>query len=349
MIDLIEKMQELESGAVKTEPAEGFWSGHSVFQIPVRVLGYKGKAESLVLTYFFERANSISFYSSAAVLIQISVQEKTIALRTGLNRSTVSEAIVSLEADDCIRVLRRRDPVTKKIKLSVYVLLHSESKNPLVATPGSFGVCHHNADRPYITAPKELREKLKGMQAAGRAVYLSALALASRKVSTSFGVTPEEWKKESLLGRNAFNRGLKQCAKLKLLTYKRYVLTLNDPATGAPTYRVAGGRIDHENPQWKFDLNKVTAEQWQATVERLLRKEFIVGSSGWTHATKTTRCPLCKHCRCFRANFGASQFLCEHCNANGRLAQLVMRVRRIKMSEAKLFIQEQMTPVEVAA
>jgi hypothetical protein len=232
--------------------------------------------------------------------------------------------------------------VTKQIKLNVYLLLHSESKSPLTATPGSFGVCHHNADRPYITAPKETREKLKRMQAAGRAVYLSGLAIASGRKCTSFGVTPDEWKRQSLLGRNAFNRGRKECVKLKLLSYKRQKLILNDPATGRPSYRVAGGRIEHENPQWKFDLNTVTAEQWRATIERLLRHQFIVGDSGWTHGTKDTRCPFCKEFRCFRVNFGASQFLCHGCNKNGRLAQLVMRVRRIKMPEAKLYIQEQM-------
>src|ERR1700681_2416144 len=116
MLEYIEKLYELQQQSGKKKE-EGFWSGHSVFQIPVSVLGYKGKSESMVLTYFFERANSISFYSASAVIIEIHVREKVIAARTGLSEDTVSDAIVSLEADECIRVSRRRDPATKKIKL----------------------------------------------------------------------------------------------------------------------------------------------------------------------------------------------------------------------------------------
>jgi hypothetical protein len=37
---------------------DAFWSGHSLYQIPMRVLGYKGTAKALVLSYFYERANS---------------------------------------------------------------------------------------------------------------------------------------------------------------------------------------------------------------------------------------------------------------------------------------------------
>jgi len=34
---------------------------------------------------------------------------------------------------------------------------------------------------------------------------------------------------------------------------------LHDPVTGKPSERVRG-RVEHENPRWKFDLNKVSAE-----------------------------------------------------------------------------------------
>jgi hypothetical protein len=173
------------------------------------------------------------------------------------------------------------------------------------------------------------------MNASGRQVYLTALAMASKRVSTSFGVSRENWKTESLLGRNAFDRGVKECAANGLLIYRRYVLTLN--ATSRPKER-----IEHENPRWKFDLNSVTVEQWQKVCEALLKRTFIVGDSGWSHATRESLCPFCTEPRSFRLNFKDSKYLCNNdkCGRFGRMGQLVQRVLRVtQMSEAKKFIQ----------
>lgn len=341
----LQRMQTLE----KKQQEQGFWTGHSLFQLPSRVLDYKGSAECLVLTYFFERANSISFYSQSAVVIEIHVQQKTVAERTGLDEDTVSRAVNSLEADQAIQVCRRRDPKTKQIKLSIYILLHSETKNPLMSTPGTFGVCHQNLERPFISAPKETRPQLMQMKPGGRAVYLAALALASSRVSTSFGMRRDEWKSESRLGRNAFDRGLKECLKRKLLTYKKYVLTLNDPVTGAPSNRGAHEFIRHENPQWKFDLNTVTADQWQQIVQELLKRDFLINSNGWTWTRREILCPFCRTERSFTVNFQTGQYRCHaaQCGdkAAGRLGQLVARVLRVPMNAAKEYIRSRVGDV----
>jgi hypothetical protein len=342
MNDFLIDLRAMQEGNQKKEQ-ESFWSGHSLFQVPFGVLRYKGTAETLVLLYFYERANSVSFYSKSEVVIEIPVKEKTIAVRTGLNEDTVSDAIVSLEADDCIRVSRRRDPLTKQIRLSVYLLLHSQTKNPLTSTPGVFGVCHHNFERPYISAPKETREQLRRMKPGGRAAYLSALALASRRVSTKFGVTRDEWKAQSQLGKNAFHRGLRECELRNILSYKRGVLTLNDPKTGNPSQRTSASRVEHANPRWRFDLNAVTAEQWQDVIGRLLHRTFIVGSDGWTRTERGSMCPFCKKERCFTVNFTQGQYRChnEECKSGrGRLGQLVQRVLGLPMARAKAFIAE---------
>ncbi len=329
----------------KERESDSFWAGHSRFQISRRVLRYKGKSESLVLVYLYERASSISFYSTEAVLIEIKVQEEKIAERTGICVRAVSLAIISLEVDGCIKVSRHRDPLTKKIKTSVYVLLHSETREPLTSSPKNYGVCEENRDLPYITAPKETREKIVQMNPSGRQVYLAALFAASVRVATSFGIPRDEWKLESGLGRNAFDRGLKECTAKGLLSYRRYVLTLSDPATGAPSKRVRG-RIEHENPKWEFDLDEVKAETWRAVVERLMQRRFVIGSNGWSNSARETFCPFCKEARSFRVHFGTAEhkceFKCHACARYGRLGKLIQKLLgTTKMSEVKDILKEE--------
>jgi hypothetical protein len=98
-------IQKLESWK-ETKTQESFWVGHSVFQVPVQVLNYKGTSEALVLAYLFDRANSNSFYSNGETAIEIREQETTIAKRTGLDRCTVSQAIISLEADGWVLAVK---------------------------------------------------------------------------------------------------------------------------------------------------------------------------------------------------------------------------------------------------
>jgi hypothetical protein len=327
------------------EQDDSFWSGHSRYQIPARILGYKGKAEALVLSYFYERANTVSFFSAKAVFIEVKVREQILAKRTGLSVRAVETAIISLEVDRAIRVYRNKDKITGLVCTRVYVPLHSETAEPLLCCPNDYGVCEKNFDKPYITAPKQTRALLVQMNASGRQVYLTALAMASKRVSTSFGVSRENWKTESLLGRNAFDRGVKECAANGLLTYRRYVLTLN--ATSRPKEG-----IEHENPKWKFDLNAVTAEDWQEVCGALLKRTFIVGDNGWSHATRESLCPFCTEPRSFRVNFKEAKYLCHYdkCARFGRLGQLVQRVLHVtSMSKAKDYIKAVIAKQEAVA
>jgi hypothetical protein len=324
------------------EEQEGFWRGHSIFQLPVRILSMKGKAEAVVLTYFYEYANTRAFYANTSVVVEIEVKEQTLMNRTRLSRPSVYRTIDALEEQDFIRVTRRRDPLTGEKSINVYLLLHSMTKEPLFSTPREWGICNQNGDRPYITAPKETRERLTEMSAAARQTYLAALSLASKRVRTSFSLPRDEWKTETTLGRNAFDRGVNECVARGLLTYSRYVLTLNDPKTAKPSGRVKKEFIHHENTNWKtLDFKDVTPEQWKKVVEKLLRTEFILGDSGWTHGTRTTVCPLCKETRSFRLNFKEQEYRCHACENFGKLGQLVQRVLKVtSMEKVKLFILE---------
>jgi hypothetical protein len=326
------------------------WSGHSVYQLPTTVHRYKGAPEAIVLCYLYEFASTISFYSSEPVVIQLKVSQEKIAEKTGLSLRAVPAAIQELEADRCIRVERFRDKSTGQIKLNVYLLLHSTTKEPLYTTPKIWGVCHQNADRPYITAPKELLKSLTPMQPSARAVYLAALGLASVRTSMSFALTRDVWKAETLLGRNAFNRGLKECVKRGLVKYKRQTLALNDPATGKPSTKTLHERVRHANADWKFNLDAITAAEWQRVAERLLKRDITVSASGWSHTTADSLCPFCKEPRSFTMNFALSRWKCHHCDARGRMFQLVQQVmREPKAQRVREYIAETLAPEQETA
>jgi hypothetical protein len=275
------------------------------------------------------------------------VKEETIAERCSFGRWAVSHAIRKLEADCRIRVSRTRDTITGELKISIYLLLHSATKEPLKTSPGDYGFCHSNFERPYITLPAEAFDILPQMSRSARAVYLTALAIGSARICTSFGVRRDDWKKESVLGRNAFNRGVSECLRKRLLTYRRGLLTLNDPETGRPSERVGGSRVEHENPAWKFDLNTVDAETWRASVERLVKSSFTVDKiTGWTHCKRDSYCPFCGKERTFRVNFTAAKFQCFACERNGGLGKLLMKLLgTASMTKVKVFIREQQPKV----
>src|SRR5262249_24469035 len=143
---------------------EGIWIGHSVFQLPVTAHRYRGNSEALVLCYLYELASGLSFYSEKPVVIELKVKQEKIAEKTSLSLWSVSQAVNALEADHCIKVERFRDGERGQVKLNVYLLLHSTTREPLRCSPNIWGVCLQNEDKPYVTAPKELLRSLIPMQ-----------------------------------------------------------------------------------------------------------------------------------------------------------------------------------------
>jgi hypothetical protein len=124
-----------------------------------------------------------------------------------------------------------------------------------------------------------------------------------------------------------------------------------DPLTGKQAKRQPREFVNHEDPNWKFDLDTVTPGQWRAVINRLLpRREFNEGKDGWTFTTGHA-CPFCKSERAFAVHFGKLEEPYKHaavykCHAGktdkcgGNLGQLVRRLLRVSMAEAKEFIQE---------
>jgi hypothetical protein len=324
----------------ETEEREGFWTGHSIFQVPMRILSYRGSVEAMVLLYLYERANRISFFSEQPVLIEVPVSEKKIAKRTEHSERAVRQAIAALDADRCIRVVHTRN-AKGRVQTSVYLLLHSQTGKPLQCFPRLHGICHQNSDRPFITCPKETRDKLKGMQKAGRQVYLAALSLVSAKMNTTLSVNRDEWQTETMLGIDAFYDGLRECKKAKLLVFKKGTLTLLDPRTGERSTRTKQTLVYDKNTNWRFPLDDITAAQWEAVIRRLLKRELVNGASGWTVSGADDLCPLCHAARGFRVNYEDAKYSCKECGSYGRLGQLVHRLLRVTQWEhVRQYIRE---------
>lgn len=329
-----------------------FWKGHPRFQVPHRVLALKGKAEAQLLLYFYERAESLSFYCDTSVILEIKVTMETLCARTGLGNQAVSQAIRNLDGK-YINVVRRRNAVTGQWRVSVYLLLHSQSKEPLTTTPQTYGVCRANFEQSYVTVTKDHRKVLNTMTPTGRQVCLSVLAVASRKMLTSFAINKGLLVAESGLKPRMFRRGFKECREHGLFTYARHVLVLNDPKTRLPSVR--GQRdsfIEHEAPKWKFDLNGVTPEQWRYVVEKLLKCQFIFGSNDtWSKTVRGNLCPFCKQPSAFSVSFKTAAYRChfEECGELGRLGKLVQRLMCVKkMHQVKTFIQGCIGELEAA-
>lgn len=214
--------------------------------------------------------------------------------------------------------------------------------------PGEYGLLSSNSNDPhfsFITIPRASLDKIDFMKhAAEKSVYIAALALASKAMHEVIHVDRSLWQELSHLGRNAFSEGVKCCKTKKLFSYSKKILTLFDPLTGKPTERWRSPRewIDHENPTWKFDLRKITPEQWHVIAEKLFHQTFP-DVDGWTPTTKELRCPFCKQHDTFAVNFHLSRYKCHNDDClgqKGMLGQLVKQVRGTNMDAAKKFISE---------
>jgi hypothetical protein len=338
------------------EREAAFWSGFSRFQVPDSILRYKGNAPAQVYMLLFRVACSISYHSKRTQQLEVSKPHSFICHQTKLSERAVERAVKTLERDGLIIIIPREQKIVSRKADGTYirnsiVLLHPETREPLYTLPGSYSVCYRNMVTPYLTVPRAHEDRLYEMQRSGRAVGLSALSEASERQQLSFVSRKSDLKEKSGLGRNHFELGLSECEREKLLTYAKNIVTMLDPLTGKQANRQPREFINHEDPNWKFDLDTVTPEHWRAVIKRLMpRREFYEGSDGWTFTTGHP-CPFCKKERAFSIHFGKLEEPQKHaavykCHAGktekcgGNLGQLVRRLLRCSMAEAKAHIQD---------
>jgi hypothetical protein len=325
---------------IEAERAQTFWVGYSLVQVPKRILDYAGRSEALVLADLYKRACSAvsrtQYQLKKLDRIEISIGQEELAYVTGLSVDGVSLAVLQLEADLAVKVHRRHhDPRTGQTSLSVYLLRHSTTHDPLFAVEG--GICYGNGDFPFITIPKDALPHMNQLPARARAVYLSALWLASERKEMSFGVLREQWKEASRLSKNSFNRGLHNCKRL--LSYKRQTLTLFDPSTGAPSQRTAHEWVQHENTRWQFDIKRdVKLEDWKRIVADLFKQELNYDENGRSYTSRDIRCPFCHGEQCFQVNIQTGWYRCFNSACSRPCADLFFLVKRVLNARGKTAI-----------
>ena len=322
----------------------GIFSGFSTFQCPVTLLQYAGNpAVHLALLLYVQGAGTSYRSSETGADVSFLATIKRKAEVSGLSPRAVRSGFHRLEKDGYISLRMNRKTDAGRFRARRVFLLNPETGERLSTDPGSYGLLSSNASDEYfsfITVPRASLEAIHIMKhASEKAVYLAALCLVSKACDEVVFVERLLWRQLSHLGKNAFDRGVRYCISRKFLSYRKHVLTVNDPQTGKPTerWKNAGVRIEHENTHWKFDLNTVTPEEWQTVVEKLLHESFA--GDGWRHG-KDIACPFCGERDVFAVNFSLSGFTCHGCREKGKLGQLVQRVRGTNMGAAKVFIQE---------
>jgi len=217
----------------KQHPASDLWIGFSRFEVPEGVTKYAGKVAAHVLLLLYQSASGKSFYSATESELSFVAVEDHLAKKTGLTTRSIQLAFTQLESDGRIRRLRRTRP-DGTFRTSVFTLLDS-SGSPLQTSPYKYGVCRQN-DVPFVTIPKASLDAINKMKLASqKAVYLSALALVHQhKKESGISVDRNEWQKLSGLGESkyAFSSGLAYLKAEKLVTYRKGILTVNDPRKG---------------------------------------------------------------------------------------------------------------------
>jgi len=330
--------------------ASDLWIDFSRFEVPEGVTQYAGKVAAHVLLLLYQRASGKSIYSGSQRDLSFKVSEESehrLAKKIGLTTRSIQLAFTQLEFDGRIRRLRKTRP-DGTFDTSVLTLLDS-SGEPLQTSPYKYGVCRQN-NVPFITFTKRSLDAINKMKLpSAKAVYIAALALVHRnKTEGGISVDRKEWQSLSGLGESkyAFSSGLAYLKAEKLVTYRKQMLTVNDPRTGEPADRSDNPKpwIDHgPGTNWKDgDLDDVPAEDFQRFVEAMLGRKFEVGEDGWTLRSE---CPFCHYKRRFRMNFAWSQCICD-CGKRGRLVKLVSEVKGIPGSEVIALLKQSMKPPE---
>jgi hypothetical protein len=324
----------------------GLWNNFSSFQCPVELVEFAGSPAMHLALLLYQQAAVVSYRAREENRnVRFKVTIKNRATASGLSPRSVRSAFKVLERDGLI-VRKRRQKGTDGRFLDTYVdMLDPQTGYALQTFPKVYGLLSSNATNDYfhfITVPKAALTAIKCMtHACEKSVYIAALCLASKAGDECVAVDRALWQQVSHVKRAAFSRGLKYCVNRGLVSYRSGVLTVNDPLTGLPTERWKHPRefIHHENPQWEYDLDKVTPDEWRIVIPKAFNGLAPL-TDGW-HTLKEVGCPFCGERGKFNISYSDTRFRCHACiEGRGRLGKLLKRVLGTDMNSAKTFIQE---------
>jgi hypothetical protein len=314
------------------------WKNHYQFEVPAQVLSYKGQAPAHVTMLLYSHADG-TYRKSATeydLVLKVGVEAKAKAGK--LSDDSVERSFKRLQQDRIIRRHKQRQSVKYPGAYSAprITFLIPGTDRPLQTIPSKEGLLTANGV-DCIVIPAESLQAIKDMgrkNTAAKAVYLSALFLATKGLAETVYVKKEGWQRLSRLERCAFSRGLKYCTRRSLLTYKANVLILNDAHTGKPTEQWEDTGVWDGEPDlnWEVNFDDISDDQWS----QLLRAEFGDFDIG---------CPQCGEVKKF--GIEVPVFNCFNCGTKGTPADFIQQHHGFTWKEARQHIAAQLTKLEV--
>lgn len=238
-------------------------------------------------------------------------------------------------------------------------------------SPGNWDLLSAQGLNSYVTFPKDSLPKIYTLNVTETATYVTVMDLVTVNQDEVFWIGRKNLQQETGLGREGFKSGLKGCHKKRLFKYAKYgAMEVFDPKTGKPSnrWRKPSGfeYRDYEAKDGDFDLNTITPEQRAEQVSEHVG--ISVPSPTEKNWFNDLTCPFvdCGH-DAFSISFTLDCYRCHGCGhqnkkqrrknerygicltaerselGQGKLCQLVARVKNIPIAEAITLFREKTT------
>jgi len=335
------------------------WKGFARFQLPLIPFSKLLRDRSTCAAELYPALFAVA--AGQALLIAPSPYEKELTIkvshrvlenRVGISSSSITRATRKLVAMGLVKSRQGRTKGKKKIAVTSYTLLDPSTREPMLKSFKYGGVCFVNDVTPFMTLPKAYLNPVgpfKSLSKVARRALFAALVMVSERGSLKLYMRQLKWQERSgVRSRTHFSDAVEELELQGLLHYSDGLLEVYDPMLRepVPTWRRQQGeelkqRINEAmvlkgKKRYPIDYEAVTPEQWQAIVEEVMRRSFVVKGSDWTTAIE---CPFETHRKpYFSVNFQLGCYRCYKCadgtdHGKGKLARLVRLLLKCSVRE----------------
>jgi hypothetical protein len=335
------------------------WKGFARFQLPLLPFSKLLRDRSTGAVELYSALFAVA--SGQGLLIApspyrkeliIKVSHQVLENRVGISSSSITRATRKLVAMGLVKSKQGRTKGRKKIAVSSYVLLDPGTHDPMLKCHKYGGVCFVNDVKPFMTLPKAYLSPsgpFKSLSKVARRTLFAALMMASERGSLRLYVRQVKWQERSgVKSRSHFSDAIDELELQGLLHYGDGLLEVYDPMLREPVprwrrrqgeelqQRINEAMVLKGKRRYPIDYETVTPEQWQAIVEEVMRRRFVVKGSGWTTAIE---CPFVTHRKpYFSINFHLGCYRCYKCadgmdHGKGKLARLIRLLLKCNVRE----------------
>ena len=333
----------------------GVWTRYSKLQAFRSIRSLRGRASVSVYLYILNLASNRSKRSNTVGDLKLRIKVDTIADRTGLTERTVRRALDELEGKFIARTAGRRAD-------TIWFLNPDSPGETLQTSPGNWDLLSAQGINSYVVFPKDSLPVIYRLNVTETAVYVTVMDLVTVEQDEVLWISRRQLQEQSGLGREGFRSGLDGCKEKHLFRHsKNGVLEVFDPKNHIPSERWRRPKgfqyAKYEVQPGDFDLATVSPE----TRAELVTEHVGLRVENPTEQTwfKKLVCPLCNE-QNFSISFIADGYHCWSCGPHpkehrtskhrdnpelrrfgqGRICQLVSRVKDIPMKEAVRLFRE---------